>query len=193
MEGAGGVSMDVQLWVEGGRVSAGTMTVGRPAQNINWTLLSAVMRTLCSMATSHEQNDILVSLADIQAAAPYLIAFEQILQAALRLEFDPASDAPEKFTSLIYYFYADVSDHTFYTLVERPVHTDLTLDNGHRQLTCGLPTLIDRYILTNADEEIRKMMRTDYEGYLQKQEMSGTPAGLGDLHDVLKRPKAAAA
>jgi hypothetical protein len=72
-----------------------------------------------------------------------------------------------------------------YALVERPVRTDIALDNGHRQLTCGLPTLIQGYVLTNADDEIRKMMREDYEQHLHKQEKSGAPAGLGDVHAVL--------
>jgi hypothetical protein len=86
-----------------------------------------------------------------------------------------------------------VCEYTFYVLIERPVHTDLTLDNGRRQLTCGLPTFIQRYVLINADGNMRKMMRDDFEQYLAKQEEFGNPAGLGDVHDVLKRPKGEAA
>ena len=137
------------------------------------------MRALCSIATPQEQVDIRLSLADIEAAAADLIVLEEILQQSLRVEFDPLPDTPaQPFTSLIYYFYAAVSKYTFYTLIERAVHTDRTLDNRHRQLTCGLPMLVQRYVLTNAEDEMCKMMRDDYEQHLQKQVASATPAGL---------------
>ena len=190
MEGAGAVPMEVQLWVDRARFGSGTMSVDRPDLNINWKLVSAIMRTLCAIASSQEQNDIRLSLANIEPAAPNLIVFWELLQPSLRIEFAPLPDTPtHQFTSLIYYFWSDVCEYTFYVLIERPVRADLTLDNGHRQLTCGLPAFIQRYVLINADENMRPMMRDDFEQYLAKQEGSGNPAGLGDVHDLLKRPK----
>ena len=36
MEGAGGAPTEAQLWIEGVRIAAGTMSVGQPNWNINW-------------------------------------------------------------------------------------------------------------------------------------------------------------
>jgi hypothetical protein len=94
MEGAGGVPMDVQLWVDRVRFVSGTMSVDRPGLNINWKLVSAVMRILCAVASSQEQNDIRLSLADVEPAATNLIVLWELLQPSLRAEFAPLPDTP---------------------------------------------------------------------------------------------------
>jgi hypothetical protein len=186
MEGANGAPIDAQLWIDGVRIVAFTISLNRPNWNINWKRVSEVMRILSAVASHAQQTEILLSLADIRDAAPDLIILQELLQPpSLRLEFDHPPETPEELTSLIYYFYADVCDYTFYVLVERPVLTDIALDNRRRQLTCGLPTLIQRYVLTNADEKMRKMMREDYEQHVDKRDALGEPAGLGDVHTLL--------
>ena len=162
MEGANGVPIDAELWIDGVRISAGTISLSRPKWDIDWKRASAAMRALSSVVSHTQQDAIRISLADIFHAPPDFIIFQELIQPpSLRLQFNPSPDTSEKFTSLIYYFYADVCEYTFYALVERPVRSEIALDNGHRQLTCGLPTIIRGYVLTNADDEIRKMMQED--------------------------------
>ena len=59
------------------------------------------------------------------------------------------------------------------------------LIEGRRRVTCGLPELREGYVLRNAIQDERKMMETDYERHLRKQEENGTPLGLGDAHVFL--------
>ena len=134
-----------------------------------------------------EPSQIQLSLADLDEAAPDLIAFQQLVEApSARLEFEHTSksETPPELSSILYYFYADVCECTFYALVERPIREDVVIQ-GRRRVTCGLPRLHQQYLLRNAPEDERRMMQADYERHLHEHEKTGTPLGLGDAHVFL--------
>lgn len=147
--------------------------------------MAKIVRLLRLIAGPVEQSHIRLSLADLSSAARDLIAFQQLVEApSLRVEFEPSSETPSELSSLVYYFYADVCECTFYALVERPMRENILIE-GRRRVTCGLPELCEGYVLRNAIQDERKMMETDYERHLRKQEENGTPLGLGDAHVFL--------
>jgi hypothetical protein len=177
--------VEAQIWLRGRRTICGAIPVGPPNMDLDWARVAKIVRLLRSIAGPVEESEIQLSLADLNSAAPDLIAFQELVEApSLRVEFEPSSGTPPTFSSLLYYFYADVCECTFYALLERPIREDIVIE-GRRRVTCGLPQLREGYVLRNATQDERGMMQDDYERHLHKQEETGIPLGLGDAHVFL--------
>jgi hypothetical protein len=155
--------VEAQIWLEGKRTIGGLLPLGRPNIDLDWSKVAKIVRLLRLIGGPIEQSHIRLSLADLSSAARDLIAFQQLVEApSLRVEFEPSSETPSEFSSLVYHFYADVCECTFYALVERPIRENILIE-GRRRVTSGLPELREGYVLRNATHEERKMMETDYE------------------------------
>jgi hypothetical protein len=177
--------VEAQIWLGGKRTIRGPLSLGRSNINIDSTQVARTVRLLRSIAGPVEQSSIQLSLADLYSAERDLIVLQQLVEApSLRVEFEPSPETPSEFSSLLYYFYADVCEWTFYALLERPIREDIVTE-GRRRVTCGLPQLREGYVVRNATENDRRVMQDDYERYLHEREGTGTPLGLGDAHVFL--------
>ncbi len=103
----------------------------------------------------------------------------------LRWEFPPTEDMPSHFTSLIYYWCADVLDWTFYVLIERIVREDKVAD-GVRTVTCGKPLRLEGFVVKGASDDQRTMMIDEYERHLAMKEREGVPAALGNISSFIR-------
>jgi hypothetical protein len=177
--------VEAQVWLNGRRTIRGPLPLGEPNIGLDWAKVAKIVRLLRSIAGPGQPSQIQLSLADLDSAARDLIAFQQLVEApSVRLEFNPSSETPPELSSILYYFYADVCECTFYALLERRLCEDILIE-GRRRVTCGVPQLREGYVLRNATEDERKMMQDDYERHLLEQEKTGTPLGLGDAHIFL--------
>jgi hypothetical protein len=177
--------VQAEIWLGGKRTIRGPLPLGQPNIRLDWERVAKIVRLLRSIAGPVEQSKIQLSLADLDSAARDLITFQQLVEeTSVRFVFTPSTETPTEFSSLLYYFYADVCMWTFYALVERPICEDVVIE-GRRRVTCGLPRRREEYVLRDAIADKQRMMLDDYEHILHEQEGTGTPLGLGDAHVFL--------
>ena len=123
--------VEAQIWLDGKRAICGPLPLGRLNIVLDWSKVAKIVRLLRLIAGPLEHSHIQLSLADLSSAARDLIAFQQLVEApSSRVEFEPSSETPSEFSSLVYYFYADLCECTFYALVERPIRENILIE-GH--------------------------------------------------------------
>jgi hypothetical protein len=166
--------------IDQARITMGTVSVEQPMGILDWRLTAEISHMLREIA-ERGQYEIEVSIDDLLDSGQSLEILWKLQAPSFRIEFDPVLDETPNFSSMIYYFYVDLAEHTVYTMFERPVREDILVE-GRRRVTAGAAKLVETYVLKASREEERKVMEQDYKRYLESQEKVGTPVGLGDVH-----------
>jgi hypothetical protein len=150
--------IDLQVWYKGRRVIGGITRLQESELAADWPKLGMAMRLLRSIAGPAAQDHIKVSLHDLGVASGMRTFSDVAAAGSLRVEFEPTPDAPEQFTSILYWFHVDVGEHAFYSLIERSVIEDVLI-GGKRRVTAKEHRCLEAYAFTHPTESNRKIGR----------------------------------
>jgi hypothetical protein len=177
-----GEHVDVQVWVNGKRALAGDLNANLGDAGGGWSKLSSFVELLKNVAGT---QDVRLSIVDLAKASREEALFSSINSTStIQLEFIPLPGAPTKISSLIFYSRARLADYNFYVLSARAAE-DVFVDS-RRQITCSSPAFIESYVVQGDSEAGLKQIETDYNRYLNRQELVETPLGLGNIQEFLK-------
>jgi hypothetical protein len=177
--------VNIQVWSEGRRVAGGTTRLQNSEVTADWPKMGTAVALLRSIAGPAAQDRMKVSLHDIGDASGLRTFSEVAAAGSLRVEFvEPMPDAPEQFTSILYWYHVDVGEHAFYSLIERSVIEDV-LVGGNRRVTANEHRCLEAYAFTNPTESDRKMIVLDFERHLARSKQSGSPLPLADLREFI--------
>lgn len=177
-----GGPVELQIWSEKGRVSIGSLRSEEPP-GPEWKDMAIALRLLRSIASPADERKIQVELKTLFAASGLKTFLDISNAGSVRIEFEPAEDQPERYTSLLYWLRTNLDEHEFYSLVERSVLSDILIEDGkRRQVTAGAARVVERYVLSRSKEENRAQFEADFEKHLARLgEAGGVPFGIGDL------------
>jgi hypothetical protein len=175
----------VDAWIGNRKIASSILEIDKPISEFKWWSLFAKIAHMLGRIAVHAQFTIELSFDDLRKDAKGLQVLLNLREPSLRAEFDPGPNEVQTSSTMIYYFYVDVAEFTFYTLFERPVREDILID-GKRRVTTGPPELVEAYVLEAATEDDREAMRESYERYREARQKVGMPIGLGDVHVLLE-------
>lgn len=169
----------LQVWTNGKRVIAGTLKNSVDSSGINWRNLSSALSLLRLIAGKQNPQ---ISIHDLCVASG-LGTLSNIAEAgSLGLEFDSLAYAPtEPATAILYWFYIDIGDYSFYAIAEWPVVEDIAINNNRRRVTALHGRIIESYVLQSPTEEERGMIKRDYRHYCDNLAKDSIPLELGEI------------
>jgi hypothetical protein len=175
--------IDVQVWAKGGRLVGGVLNPDtRQHHGYDWQKVLDIVETLKSLPPNASAPWLQLSVVDIDKGARDVYLMHQVVSApSFRFEFMPLPDTPEVFTTLLYYSTADVGDLTAFALIERRVRASATLGDGRRRVDLDKAIIRESWIVHDATDAQRLMMRDDYAHHLGEMSKVDSVMDLGDI------------
>jgi hypothetical protein len=183
--------IDVQVWAKGGRLVGGVLNAdSRQHHGYDWQKVLDIVETLKSLPANASAPWLQLSVVDIDKGAHDVYLMHQVVSApSFRFEFMPLSDTPEVFTTLLYYSTADVGQLTAFALIERRVLASATLDDGRRRVDLDKAIVRESWIVHDASDAQRLMMREDYDHHLGKMSEVDSVMDLADIALLVRSTK----
>ena len=154
----------------------------RQHRGYDWQKVLDIVETLKSLPANASAPWLQLSVVDIDKGARDVYLMHQLVSAPnFRFEFMPLSDTPEVFTTLLYYSTADVGELTAFALIERRVLASATLGDGRRRVDLDKAIVRESWIVHDASDAQRLMMREDYDHHLGKMSEVDSVMDLADI------------
>lgn len=170
-------SVDIQIWAKGERMVGGEAHFPELKATTYWESFA----NICAFMDRLSIEDLSIELADLEASKDDLhIAATTTTKSGMRLEFSAADLPAEKATHLLYYSLSRCGDHSFFSLVERPVQRDYVVAE-RRCLDVGSPLEREAYVVRCARDKHYQQCVDDYERHLEQLTSRGNPLGLGEI------------
>lgn len=133
--------LDLELNLNGSLIPLGMLEF-TPDDDSGTAEMARAVTLLADVARKEPLSDPVLSLAEINSAAPQLNRFWMLgSNGSMRVEFKSEGPQPP-LQVMLYYLYCTVGDWAFLALLERPIKTDLMIGE-RRQVTFGPPQLLD--------------------------------------------------
>jgi hypothetical protein len=180
-------SVDIQIWVDGQRISRGSLNVDRSDAGQDWGSVVRIVRRLKIMADRANCSELHLSLGElIEAYRPLTILDRIVVSPSVRVEFEPLGEVPLKFSSLVYYMPVVVGEWTIYALIQHSVERDESKEGTSRIITCGAARVLEEYLFHNADQKECELVKADYASLVSRLEKTEVPLGLSDIYRFIE-------
>lgn len=181
-------SLEMEIWSNGQRMLAGTLSLDTPERKFDGKGLLTMVSTLRRVAGSRAA-EVTISLKDLVDVVRDVGLFSQVLkETTMRVEFDIDPDIPNSATSLLYRMGVTVGRWRFDCVVYRKVLEDKTIGD-RRRVTAALPVFLAAYAMPDATEQEKARSKNFYDKVLSEMEQTENPLGFDDISAFLAAAK----